>query len=219
MEVKLREFASLCKLKAIGLRKGEGGTGAVALAQLVGMVSHTPKGCRFNSQPGHILRLRVWSLVGGWGTYSRQPIDVSNIDVSLSLSPSCPFTPLPESLCKINKYTLGWGFFFKKRRTGWQGESHIVTSYSFFTYSKIISFFLKDFILFIFRERGREEEREGEKHQCVVASHATPTGDLAHNPGMCSDWELNQRPFASQSCAQSTEPCQPGPKVISFSFL
>ena len=33
-------------------------------------------------------------------------------------------------------------------------------------------------ILF-FRERGREGEREGEKHQCVVASHAPPTGDLA----------------------------------------
>ena len=28
--------------------------------------------------------------------------------------------------------------------------------------------FLK--ILFIFRERGREGEREGEKHRCVVAS-------------------------------------------------
>ena len=34
-------------------------------------------------------------------------------------------------------------------------------------------------ILFIFREGGREGEREGEKHQCVVASHVPPTGDLA----------------------------------------
>ena len=39
--------------------------------------------------------------------------------------------------------------------------------------------------LFIFLERGREREREGEKHQSVVASQAPPTGDLAHNPGMC----------------------------------
>ena len=31
--------------------------------------------------------------------------------------------------------------------------------------------FLKRFYLFIFREKGREGEREGEKHQCVVASH------------------------------------------------
>ena len=37
------------------------------------------------------------------------------------------------------------------------------------------------FYLFIFRERGREGEREGEKHQCVVVSHAPHTGDLAHN--------------------------------------
>ena len=46
-------------------------------------------------------------------------------------------------------------------------------------------------ILFIFRERGREGEREGEKHQCVVASHARPAGDLACNPGMCPDRESN----------------------------
>ena len=45
--------------------------------------------------------------------------------------------------------------------------------------------FLK--ILFIFRERGRELEREGEKHQCVVASHMPPTGDLARNSGRCPD--------------------------------
>ena len=44
-------------------------------------------------------------------------------------------------------------------------------------------------ILFIyFRQRGREVE----KHQCVVASHMPPTGDLALNPGMCPDWESNR---------------------------
>ena len=45
---------------------------------------------------------------------------------------------------------------------------------------------------FIFRQRGREGEREREKHQCVVASHVPATGDLAHNPGMGPDWELNR---------------------------
>ena len=44
--------------------------------------------------------------------------------------------------------------------------------------------FLKRFYLFIFRDRGKEGEREGQKHQCVVASHTPATGDLAHNPGM-----------------------------------
>ena len=51
--------------------------------------------------------------------------------------------------------------------------------------------FLKRFYLFIFRERGREGEREGEKYQCVVASLLAPTGDLACHPGMCPDWEMN----------------------------
>ena len=45
---------------------------------------------------------------------------------------------------------------------------------------------------------------------CVVASRVPPTGDLACNPGMCPDWELNWRPFNSQSGTQSTEPHQPG---------
>ena len=49
-------------------------------------------------------------------------------------------------------------------------------------------YFLK---IFIFREKGREGEREGEKHQCVAASHAPPAVDLAHNPGTCPDWESN----------------------------
>ena len=44
---------------------------------------------------------------------------------------------------------------------------------------------LKDFT-YLFLER-REGEREGEKHQYVVASHALPTGDLAHSLGMCPD--------------------------------
>ena len=61
--------------------------------------------------------------------------------------------------------------------------------------SPLSSHFLKRFYLFIFREREREGEREGEKHQCVVASLVTPTGDLAHNPDMCPDWEWNCDPL------------------------
>ena len=62
---------------------------------------------------------------------------------------------------------------------------------------------------FIFRQRGMEEEREGEKHPCVVDSLTPATGDLAHNPGMCPEWESNQPPFGLQTVAQSTEPHQP----------
>ena len=58
--------------------------------------------------------------------------------------------------------------------------------------------FLK--ILFIhFRQRGRETEREGEKHQCVVASHMLPTGNPGHKPDKCPDWELNWWPFGLQA--------------------
>ena len=60
-------------------------------------------------------------------------------------------------------------------------------------------------LVFYFLERGegREEERERNisvKHRCVVASHAPPTWDLAHNPAKYSDWESNQRSprFASK---------------------
>ena len=74
---------------------------------------------------------------------------------------------------------------------------------------------LKDFIyLFIFRERRRKGEREGQKHQCVVASHMPPIEDLACNPGMCPDWESNQRSFGSLVGTQSTEPHQPGRNTI-----
>ena len=63
------------------------------------------------------------------------------------------------------------------------------------------------------RKRGRETS--GEIHRWV-ASHTTLAGNLACNPGMCSDGELNWWPFGSQAGTQSTEPCQPGPKAFSY---
>ena len=50
----------------------------------------------------------------------------------------------------------------------------------------------------------------------MVASSVPPTGDLACNPGMCPDWKLNQRPFALQAGAQSTELHQPGLESHSY---
>ena len=75
----------------------------------------------------------------------------------------------------------------------------------------MVTFFFL-FYLFIFGEREREGEREGEKNQCVVASCAPPTGDPAHNPGVCPEWESNQGPFGLQARTQSPEPHQPGHK-------
>ena len=76
---------------------------------------------------------------------------------------------------------------------------------------KTFFFFLR-FYLFIVRKRGREGERREVKHQCVVASHTLLTGDLACNPGVCPDWELNRQCLGSQACAQSTKLHQPGLK-------
>ena len=74
--------------------------------------------------------------------------------------------------------------------------------------------FLKRFYLFNFRERGREGEREGEKHQCVVASHTPPNWGPGPQPRHVPCWELNQRPFGSQAGTQSTELRQPGLSMI-----
>ena len=62
-------------------------------------------------------------------------------------------------------------------------------------------FFFPYLFIYLLRERGREEEREGEKHQCVVASHVPLAGELAHNPGMCPDWESNCDPLFTGLCS------------------
>ena len=77
----------------------------------------------------------------------------------------------------------------------WSKKSIFIYLSPFLSLSKIN--FFKDFI-YLFLQRGKEREIEEEKHQCVVASHMSSIGDLAHNPGMCPDWESNWRPFGSQ---------------------
>ena len=58
--------------------------------------------------------------------------------------------------------------------------------------------------VFTFRERVREGEKEGEKHQSV-ASHASAE-DLAHNIGMCPDQKSNPQTFALWKDTKPTEP-------------
>ena len=130
----------------------------------------------------------TWDGIGGLIRRGRE----------ISLSPPCKDTARKRPVCKSGsnphqELTLDCGL--PASRTGRNKRL----------------LFLKIFYLFIFRERGREGER-GEKHQCVVTSRVPPTGDLAHNPGMCPDWELNRRSFGSQVSTQSTEPYQPGHK-------
>ena len=89
--------------------------------------------------------------------------------------------------------------------TNWAMLLRAEDDFSFF-------FFLFVFLRFyLFLERGGG--RGGEKDQCVVASHAPPTGDLTCNSGMCPDGELNWWPIGLQAGTQSAEPHQPGLEV------
>ena len=71
----------------------------------------------------------------------------------------------------------------------------------------ILSFFK---ILFIFRERGREGERETSINVWLPLKHSLLGTYSVYNRGMCPDWESNRQPFGSQAGAQSTELHQPG---------
>ena len=81
----------------------------------------------------------------------------------------------------------------------------------------LISYFLKIFYLFLERGEGRKRERNINAWEIYrsIASRVPPTGHLACNPGMCPDWESNQRFFGCQASTQSTEPHQPR-LVLSF---
>ena len=62
--------------------------------------------------------------------------------------------------------------------------------------SSLVDSFLDVIYLFLERGEGREKDRERNTDvrevYRLVASRAPPTGDLAHNPGMCPDRALNQ---------------------------
>ena len=59
--------------------------------------------------------------------------------------------------------------------------------FNFFSFS-----LFKDFI-YLFLERVEEKEKERKWNINVWLVFAcSPTGDLAHSPGMCPDWESNQ---------------------------
>ena len=77
----------------------------------------------------------------------------------------------------------------------------------------MLSLYFLNIFFNLFLERWERREKEREKHR-LIASHTSPPGDLACNPGMWRDRELNWRPFSSQAGAQSTEPRQPGLKPV-----
>ena len=86
---------------------------------------------------------------------------------------------------------------------------------------QVFTFFFFFKILFIyFGQRGREGEREGEKHHCVYTSHTPPNWgpDLARSPGMCPDWELNWQPFGNRLALTPLSHTGMGIRCLLFSF-
>ena len=69
----------------------------------------------------------------------------------------------------------------------------------------MITLFLN--LIYLFLERGEGKEKERERN---VNVWLPLMWDLAHNLGMCPDWELNQQPLGLQAGVQSTEPHQLG---------
>ena len=69
--------------------------------------------------PGVWVQAWVVGSVPGWGAYKSQPIDVSLLHVSLSLSVSPPFFPLPSFLSVKAMKTCPWmrikKIFFKEK--------------------------------------------------------------------------------------------------------
>ena len=112
---------------------------------------------------------------------------------------------LKDSNCIIFLFVFGLPFYLKITLLIVLLNYNTIT-----TWTLVVIFFLLRFYLFSFRDRGKEGEREGEKHQC--ASCSPPTGDLAGNPGMYPDWDLNLQHFGLQANTQSTESHQPGPE-------
>ena len=83
---------------------------------------------------------------------------------------------------------------------------HVVSSstHSSFCLSfKSIQFFKEIIYLFIFRERGKEGQRERNSSVWLPLVHPLP-GTWPETQG-CADWESNWRPFDWQAHAQSTE--------------
>ena len=81
-------------------------------------------------------------------------------------------------------------------------------------------YFFKDFIhLFLERQEGRGNEREKQINcERCISCLSCPNQGPAHNPGMCLDWELNQRPFALEDSVQPTEPQGSGPIQSAFKW-
>ena len=138
--------------------------------------------------------------------------------------------PMSSMLSGKNCQPQLWAFW-KACRTFLKlhpGEFYQLTNLLFiwnlFGYFKIcfnhykFSFFLffKDCI-YLLLERGREREREGEKHQCVVASWASPTGETRPATQACAlTGNQTGNPLA---CRPALNPLRHTSQGYKFSFV
>ena len=120
-------------------------------------------------------------------------------------------------ICKahIHKRQLNKGYhlFWKSSLRSQVSTNSLKTIYFKYLIFSFVFFLFLNFIYLFIRE-GEGGRKKGGKHQCVVASWAHPTGNLACNPGMCSDWVWNWWPFGSQPGTQSTELHQLGASLV-----
>ena len=106
-----------------------------------------------------------------------------------------------HSICFFLQFSFFFFFFFYFSLIV-HGFHNIYTCTNTSLYSV---FLFWRFYLFVFRERERLGEREGEKLEWVVASSRPITRFLAHNSGMYPHRESNQQPFGFQASTQTTE--------------
>ena len=61
--------------------------------------------------------------------------------------------------------------------------------------------FLRILVSYFFRERGREGEREGEKHQCLVASHMPSLGTWTETQACALTGNQTSDPLVCSPCS------------------
>ena len=91
--------------------------------------------------------------------------------------------------------------------------SHLQSTLLLRQYTYWDIFFKRDFI---FTERGSEREREERNISVWLPLTCPLLGDLACNPGMCPDWESNQRPFGLQARSRSIHWATPDRAIEAF---
>ena len=107
-------------------------------------------------------------------TWSSHNLDIYTLHLHLCASTTVASVgpdmyPPPPPYCDLTSVFLQGlvqGHFPRKATLGLPQVSQVHS----------LGIFFQRFYLFIFRQRGREGEREGEKHQCVVASLAPLSG-------------------------------------------